>query len=155
MYVLGIPTNVFFFNSYLPMWWELQQRTGRLFFRVPSLVTSSCFFTFFSFDMPLRLFPLQFREIQVKSDYRARLDHDNEMFQFIWHHVLVPFLKHISPENKQHFDELTTSLAEVLLVKHPLKNSEFRKHIEFSGLSSIVKVILIWDLCIIFTGKLR
>ena len=51
----------FFFNSYLPMW------AGRLFFRVPSLVTSSCFFIFFSFDTPLESLPLQFREIQVKK----------------------------------------------------------------------------------------
>ena len=51
----------FFFNSYLPMW------AGRLFFRVPSFVTSSCFFIFFSFDTPLESLPLQFREIQVKK----------------------------------------------------------------------------------------
>ena len=57
----------FFLNSYLPMWWELHLWAGRLFFRVPSLVTSSCFFIFFSLDMPLESLPLQFREIQVKK----------------------------------------------------------------------------------------
>ena len=34
---------------------------------------------------------------------------------------LVTFPKHISPEKKQYFDELTTSLAEVQLAKHPPK----------------------------------